>query len=62
MSSELPGELLSWYALRNVPRQTGNKSSPHSVPAGYPIGSITHRVLTQALANVCVTRSLEPAP
>ncbi|MHB9129698.1 MAG: universal stress protein [Armatimonadota bacterium] len=30
--------------------------------AGYPIGSNTHRVLTQSLASVCVVRSLEPAP
>jgi len=30
--------------------------------AGYPIGSNTHRVLTQSLASVYVVRSLEPAP
>jgi len=30
--------------------------------AGYPVGSITHRVLNQTLSSVLIVRSMEPAP
>lgn len=51
-------EYLQREAIDVVVMGTGTSSRI----AGYPLGSNTHRVLTRALASVCIVRSLEPAP